>query len=290
MAQTRKVSIIGAGTVGTAVAYLLGKHGYEIVALAARTEETLAMAHSHVQAFSTCDIVDAAKKGDVILITTSDDQIESACREIAAGGGVSPGDAVFHMSGALPLSVLAAAREAGAMVGSIHPMQTFADVEGAIKNIPGSVFGVTADEDLRAVAEELVKGMGGEPVDVNDSDKVIYHAAAVAVCNYFVTLVHYGEDLYRALGIPADTALKAFLPLLKGTVANIERSGTAGALTGPIARGDIGTVKRHLEALEERLPDKVDVYKLLGRHTVHVALEKGSISAERANEILDLLG
>lgn len=286
-----EVSIIGVGTVGTAVGYILQKKGYGISAMAARTEETLAKAHSFLKAFSTCDVVEAAKKGNLIFITTSDDQIEVVCQEIAEGSGFKTGDAVFHMSGALSAAVLKSAFAKGAKIGSIHPMQTFAGIEGAIKNIPGSVFGITADSDLLPVAKKIVEALGGEAVEVKDEDKAIYHAAACAVCNYFVTLVHYGEDLYQSLGISKGVALKAFLPLLRGTLANLERYGTAKALTGPIARGDVGTIEKHLATLERSLPEKVDLYKLLGRYTVNVALEKGTLTEEKAKalrEILDL--
>lgn len=291
MAKEWKISIIGVGTVGTAIGHILQQKGYQITAIAARTEETLKRAHSFLSAFSTCDVVEAAKAGDLIFITTSDDQIETVCQEVAEGGGFSPGDAVFHMSGALPTDVLKPAQDKGAKVGSIHPMQTFAGIEGAIKNIPGSVFGITANSDLLPVALRVAEALGGEAVEVKDEDKAIYHAAACAVCNYFVTLVHYGEDLYQSLGIPKEVALKAFLPLLKGTLANLERYGTAKALTGPIARGDVGTIKKHLDALKTSLPEKVDLYKLLGRYTVKVALEKGTLTEEKAKalrEVLDL--
>lgn len=285
----RKVSIIGVGTVGTAIGHILQQKGYQVAAVAARTEETLRKAHAFLSAFSTRNIVEAAKKGNLIFITTSDDQIEKVCQEIAQGNGFKEGDAVFHMSGALPTDVLKSALVKGAKIGSIHPMQTFAGIEGAIQNIPGSVFGVTADRDLLPVAREIVAALGGEAVEVKDEDKAIYHAAACAVCNYFITLVHYGEELYQSLGIKKEVALKAFLPLLRGTLANLERYGTAEALTGPIARGDVGTIKRHLEALERSLPEEADLYKLLGRYTVNVALEKGTLTEEKAKALREVL-
>lgn len=288
MVREGKISIVGVGTVGTAIGHILQQKSYQITAIAARTEETLKRAHFFLSAFSTCDVVEAAKAGDLIFITTSDDQIETVCQEIAEGGGFSPGDAVFHMSGALPTGVLKSALAKGAKTGSIHPMQTFAGIEGAIKNIPGSVFGITAGGDLLLVAREIVEALGGEGVEVKDEDKAIYHAAACAVCNYFVTLVHYGEDLYQSLGIPKEVALKAFLPLLKGTLANLERYGTTKALTGPIARGDVGTIEKHLDALKSSLPEKVDLYKLLGRETVKVALEKGTITEEKAKTLMEI--
>lgn len=288
--KSYKVSIIGAGTVGTAVGYLLKeKGGYEISAIAARHMETLEAARLYTGGFITTDVVEAASMGNLIFITTSDDQIEKVCEAIAVGGGFKPGDAVFHMSGALSNNVLNSSKGAGARIGSIHPMQSFASVDTAIEHLPGSVFGITVDDKGLPLARQIVETLGGEGVLVRDEDKPLYHAAASAVCNYFVTLVRYGEAIYESIGIPPKTAIKAFLPLLKGTLDNMENYGTAKALTGPIARGDVGTVRKHLEALEKRAPESTDLYKLFGRYTVKLAREKGTINPERAEALIQIL-
>lgn len=285
-----KVSIIGAGTVGTAVGYLLKESGYEIAAIAARHRETLEAAHLYTGGFITTDVVEAASMGNLIFITTPDDQIEKVCEAISVGGGFKPGDTVFHMSGALSNTILMSAKGAGAGTGSIHPMQSFASVDMAIKHLPGSVFGITVDDKGLPLARQIVEALGGEGVLVRDEDKPLYHAAACAVCNYFVTLIRYGETLYESIGIPRKMAIKAFLPLLRGTLGNIENYGTAKALTGPIARGDVGTIKKHLVALEKAVPEGTDLYKLLGRYTVKLASEKGTITSEKARALNHILG
>lgn len=282
------ISIIGAGKVGTAVGYLLKQKGYLLGAVACRTQESLEKALSFTGGPGLTDTVDAARQGNLIFITTSDKDIEATCEAIVAGGGFEQGDIVFHMSGALSVDVLAAAKEKGAKTGCLHPMQTFATVEGAIKNLPGSVFGVTVRDSLLEVAGELVEALDGEMVLIKDEDKPLYHAAAVMVCNYLVSLFYAGQEIYQEMGIGPEAARKAFLPLLKGTLANLKSVGAPQALTGPTSRGDLETVTKHLRALKKALPDEAELYRILGNYTVKVALAKGTIDQKVAEELRGL--
>jgi predicted short-subunit dehydrogenase-like oxidoreductase (DUF2520 family) len=287
--RERPVSIIGAGIVGTAMGKLLESRGYEIAAVAARTQTSLDRASSYLDAHATNDVAEAARLGDIIFITTSDDYVQAACEDIAARGGFTVDDFVFHTSGALPLSALGGAKHAGARVGSIHPMQAFATIDGAIDSLPGSVFGVTAEDEALMVASDIVRDLGGEVIVVKDEDKALYHAAACAVSNYLVTLFDYAESLYQVIGVPEDIARQAFMPLLKGTVDNIAKLGPAQALTGPIARGDVGTITRHLEAIDRSAPWAGPIYRELGSYTVKVAMEKGSVDEASARALLETL-
>ena len=287
--RSRKVAIIGAGRVGTAVGCILQQKGLNVAAVASRSEGSLERAERYISGFKTHDAVAAAKPADTIFITTNDDQIEPLCQQIAEDGGFEPGDVVFHMSGALPTTVLNSAKESGALVASIHPLQSFATIEGAISKLPGSVFGITAEESVLPLAREIVEALDGTAVVVKDEDKALYHAAACAASNYFVGLIHFAQSLYGQLGIPEDVALQALLPLIKGTLANMESQGTVAALTGPIARGDIDPLKKHLAAFEKKLPEKEKLYCELGKYTTLVALEKGTISKAKQRELYQLL-
>lgn len=289
--KDRPISIIGAGVVGTAIGEALESRGFSVAAVAARSQASRDRAGAHLSARITADSIDAARSGDIIFITTSDDLIQTTCEDIAANGGFDANDTVFHMSGALGLDALGGAAHYGARTGSIHPMQTFPDVDAAVGALPGTVFGVTAKGETLALAEEIVFALGGEPFLISDEDKPIYHAAACAISNFLVALVHYGEALYGEIGIPKETADKAFLPLIRTTVNNIEKKGTAASLTGPIARGDADTVRRHLQAMEGAAPWAVSLYRELGAYTIKVAAEKGSIGEEQAvalNKILEV--
>lgn len=287
--KARPIAIIGAGVVGTSVGQVLESRGYKIAAVAARNQASINRVSVYINARATTDIIEAAKMGELIFITTPDDKIQEVTEEIARSGGFDVNDIVFHMSGALPLDVLDAAKAKGAQVGSIHPMQTFAAVDGAIAALPGSVFGVTAADEALSVAQEIVKALGGEMVVIADKDKTLYHAAAVAVSNYLITLVHYGEGLYNEIGIPEEMARRAFIPLLKGTVINLVHHKPASALTGPIARGDVGTVRRHLAEIEKVVPQAAPLYRVMGAYTVKVATEKGTIDETTAHELLRTL-
>ena len=283
-----RVAVLGPGKVGTAVGYLLHKAGYDIVALAGRTEESArkALPFTGGNIFSSFAV--AAARADCILITTTDDAIRIVCEKIAKDG-VRPESKVIHMSGAGGLDLLESARRAGASVGSIHPIQSFADVQGAIENIPGSTFGITVDENIKDWALQFVSDLGGHPFFVSEADKPLYHAAACMASNYLVALMHMVEEIYRSLGLNQEEAIRAFWPLVKGTLLNIETKGTVQSLTGPIARGDAGTIEKHLQAILSKHQELHDVYCLNGIYTADVALEKGTLTPEKAKEIKSLL-
>ncbi len=282
--------IIGAGRVGTAVAHLLEKGGETVAAVASRSDESLQKAQRYVKAgLFTLDVVKAAKSGNVILITTPDDLIEDTCLALSSGGALKKGDRVIHMSGALGLDVLSSAEELGAKTACVHPLQTFADVKGAIKRLPGSVFAVTArDEEMSRWADDLVRKLGGEPVPLAEEHKVLYHIGAVVACNLLVALEHAAELAYQEIGMEESKALKALMPLIEGTVENLKRLGTSGALTGPVARGDIGVLRRHLEFLErEERKNLLRVYVALSLYALDLA--EANLSRTRSEEMERLL-
>ncbi|RJQ56307.1 MAG: DUF2520 domain-containing protein [Actinobacteria bacterium] len=282
------VSIIGAGKVGTAMGLLLAKSGYSIKGVSCRTEPHAVAVARRLSARAANGPAEAASLGDLILVTTPDDAVARVVADIAAAGGFSTGDVVFHMSGVLPVEVLEPARKAGAEVGCIHPMQSFADVEGAIEQLQGSVFGVTAAGRARVVALEVVEAVGGEAIDIEDRQKTLYHAAACVVSNYLVTLADYAEEIYRAIEVEPVAARRAYAPLIRGTAKNLLEKGPAEALTGPIVRGDVETVRAHLKKLTDSGID-TSVYRLLGARTVALAQRRGALAHETADKLLALL-
>lgn len=275
---------------GTAVGYLLSQAGWAVAAVACRSEESLEKVREYLpHAYLTTDMVKAARKGNVLLLTTPDDLIADACITLASAGVVRKGSYVVHMSGALGLDVLAAAEEAGAATASVHPLQTFADIKGAVKKIPGSVFAVTTkDRRTWEWAEGLVHLLGGEPVRLEEENKILYHLGAVMASNLLVALEHAAELLYQEIGMEGEKALRALLPLIEGTVNNLRRLGTERALTGPVARGDIGIIRRHLEKLEEEGREgHLQVYVSLTRFALDLA--EAHLSRSRSKEIAELL-
>ena len=281
-----KLGFIGAGTVGTALAVRLSGKGYPVVAVSSRNQgsaEKLARKIAGCHAFhNNQDVADAA---ELVFITTPDDAIAPAVSQIRWHAGQS----IVHCSGADSTDILKTAKNSGALVGVLHPLQTFASVEQAIENMPGSTFALEAEEPLLNTLKDMATALGGNWVELKASDKVAYHAAAVIACNYLVTLVKLATDLWQTFAIPPQQATRALLPLLRGTINNIDTMGIPQCLTGPIARGDTGTVKKHLTALHKIAPGLLSTYKELGLQTIPIAMAKGRISRHQAKELQAIL-
>jgi predicted short-subunit dehydrogenase-like oxidoreductase (DUF2520 family) len=281
-----RTGFIGAGTTGTALAVRLSEKGWPVVGVHNRTlssADELARLLPNCRAYHTSqELVDVA---DMVFITTPDDAIAQVCREVHW----HKGQIVLHCSGAHSVDILEPAKKLGATVGSFHPLQTFADIDQAMANLPGSTFGVEAEEPLLSTLKELASLLDGKWVELRPGDKVLYHVAAVFACNYLVTLVKLALDLWKGLGVSSREATSALLPLVRGTLSNIESVGLPDCLTGPIARGDLGTVERHLNALDAKNPSSITAYKELGLQTIPVALAKGKINEQKAEEMTNLL-
>jgi predicted short-subunit dehydrogenase-like oxidoreductase (DUF2520 family) len=281
-----KLGFIGAGTVGTALAIRLSAKGYPVVAVASRSRLSTERLASAVPGCQPCDhkqqVADVA---DLVFITTSDDAIAQVAAEVSWHRG----QGVVHCSGADSLDILEPTRKVGAQVGSFHPLQTFAGIAQAIENLPGSTFALEGQGQLLHTLKEMALALDGRWIELKAGDKVLYHAAAVLACNYAVTLVKLATDLWQLFGVSPQDSTRALLPLLKGTQKNIESLGLPRCLTGPIARGDLGTIRKHLAALEVRAPALLSTYRELGLQTIPLALGKGNIDAQRAMELRKLL-
>ncbi len=282
-----KIGFIGAGTVGTALAVRLSSKSYQVVAVYDSQSQT--SAEKLAQAVSGCNVANnsqaVADTADLTFITTPDDAIARVASEIKWHSGQS----AVHCSGADSTDILEPARKLEAQVGAFHPLQTFASVKQAIDNIPGSTFAIEAEEPLLTTLKDMTTALDGTWIELKASDKVLYHAAAVIACNYLVTLVKLATDLWQTFNVPADQATKALMPLLQGTLNNIDKVGIPQCLTGPLARGDTGTIKKHIEALQKSAPAVLSTYRELGRQTIPIALAKGRINQQQAKELQTVL-
>ena len=281
-----KIGIIGAGTVGTALSRRLYEYGYPVVAVSSRT---LASAQKLAETIPDCQVSDnnqtVADTAEFVFITTPDDAIAT----VVSGLTWHEGQNVVHCSGADSARSLEPAKKYGAEVGAFHPLQTFASVKQAIDNIAGSTFALEADEPLLSTLKEMAGALNGYWIELKAEDKVLYHAAAVIACNYLVTLVKMATDLWQTFDVPRDQATRALLPLLRGTINNIENVGIPQCLTGPLARGDTGTIKKHINALKESAPSLLSAYYELGRQTIPIAEEKGRINSQQTEELRAIL-
>ena len=281
-----KLGFIGAGPVGTAFAVNLSKRDYQIIGVFDVVREA---AQRFADDVTGCQVYDKAQElvdnADMVFITTPDDIIPRVAAELKWRTGQS----VVHCSGASTVHSLDSAREQGAMVGAIHPCQTFAGREQAIANLPGSTFAIESEEPLKKTLTEIAKSLNGDLVYLTSEDKALYHAAACIACNYFCTLVDIATDLWQNFGKSKEEAAKAYIPLLQGSVNNIASIGFPGCLTGPIARGDVKTIQSHLVALEKYAPDILPLYRELGLKTIPIGIAKGTLSESKAEELRSLL-
>jgi predicted short-subunit dehydrogenase-like oxidoreductase (DUF2520 family) len=284
MTEISGIGFIGAGTVARVLAAGLAGSGYRVAAVSSRS---LASARRLAGSLSACDAYSenqaVADNADIAFITTPDDAIAP----VAARVRWRQGQSVVHCSGADSADILGPARSAGALTGVLHPLQTFASPGQQI--LPGTTFALEAEEPLLAVLKKMATGLGGRWIELEAGDRVIYHAAAVFACNYLVTLVKLSADLWRSFAVPVEQATAALLPLLRGTINNIDVLGIPGALTGPIARGDSGTILKHLDALNKMAPEMVATYRELGLKTIPVALDKGGINETQADRLKAIL-
>ncbi len=287
-----RVSIIGAGVVGTSLGYLLSKEGYTISAIASRTIDSAKRALEFIgQGYATTDLADASKKADIVFITTSDKSIKKACDHIAKTGGFKPGMIVFHTCGALSSKVLISAKKQGAYTASFHPLQSLANVKEAIKRLSGSYFFIEGHEEALKSARKIIRALRGKEIRLDIDKKTLYHAGACAASNFLVATVGFGVELFEMAGINKKDALKALMPLINGTVKNISKLGVPMALTGPIARGDSVIINDHLKAISKIKNELINLYCELGKYTMKLGIEKGTLKnhdAKKINSIFNL--
>jgi len=277
-----KIGFIGAGTVGTAIALKLNGAGYAVVAASSRSGTAAVALAARIPGCTACDTnQQVADLASLIFVTTPDDVIVPVTNLVKWRDGQS----VIHCSGADSAAILETAAADGARTGTLHPLQTFANAEQALHNIPGSTFALEAGEPLLSQLKDIVNALEGHYIEISAADRVLYHAAAVMASNYTVTLVKLASDLWSNFGISEPRAVAALLPLIRGTIHNIETVGLPDCLTGPISRGDIGTVSKHLAALDGAAPEIAKTYRELGRQTIPIALAKGKIDQPRASQL-----
>jgi predicted short-subunit dehydrogenase-like oxidoreductase (DUF2520 family) len=281
-----ETGFIGAGKVGTALAVGLSRIGYQISTVYSRSLTSAERLAGLLPGCHTCqEAQQLADAADMVFITTPDDTIPHIARQIQW----HQGQYVLHCSGVLSLEVLKTARQDGAETGSLHPLQSFASIDQAVNNLPGSYFALEGEGSLLSLLEEIVALLKGRAIVLKAGDKALYHAAAVLTSNYTVTLLGMAAIIWESFGVPQAEAVTALLPLLRGTVNNIESIGLPGCLTGPVARGDLDTIRKHLKDIAARCPSLLSAYKEMGKQTIPIAVARGSIDKEKAGMLKDIL-
>lgn len=289
-------AIIGCGKVGGMLGRQLARAGYRPAGFySRRPESALHAARMTVNdAGAATGMVhekpwNAARQADVVFITTPDQAIETVCGEVADKGGFRKGAVVLHCSGALPSTVLTAACSCGAHVASMHPLQSFAG-ESAGNPFHSIMMAVEGEGPALEIAKAIAVDLSARPFVLPTEGKTFYHASAVVASNYLVTVMDLAFQLMAAAGVPESSAFGVLAPLIRGTLANLETIGIPNALTGPIARGDIDIVEKHLGAIRGLSSELAARYARLGSDTISLALAKGTLSEEAARRLRDLFG
>ncbi|HPC99792.1 MAG TPA: DUF2520 domain-containing protein [Acetivibrio sp.] len=285
------IGIIGAGRVGCAFGIGLKNSGFSVAGVYSRSDESQRFLSSKLELNCINGLRETVKNSEVILISVPDNSIKDLAVEIIQKTEAEHVDSktFIHLSGALTSEVLEPLQKAGAFVGSLHPVQTFADRENGWEKLYNIYYGFEGCDKARDIALRIIKAFEGKIIHIDKKDKPLYHMAACIISNYTVTLSHVAGKILENIGIDGEDAAKVFLPLIQNTVDNIGKFGSAGALTGPISRGDYKVVEEHIKALIGLEPQISDIYKILGQKTIDLALIKGTLLDDSADKLRSLL-
>ncbi|MCX5068033.1 DUF2520 domain-containing protein [Micromonospora lupini] len=281
------VGVVGAGRVGAVLGAALAATGHRVVAVAGDSGASRARLALLLPEVPRSPVVSVARAAtDLLLIAVPDDALAGVVADLAGLGALHPGQVVAHTSGAHGLAVLAPAAAVGARPLALHPAMTFTGTPDDLPRLAGISYGVTAPTDLRPLAARLVADLGGVPEWVAETDRPLYHAALAHGANHLVTLVNEATDRLRDAGVARPE--KVLAPLLRAALENALRLGD-DALTGPVSRGDAGTVERHLARLAATAPESVPAYLALARRTADRAIAAGRLRPVDAQSLLGVL-
>ena len=270
------VGIVGPGRAGLGLALALRRARVKVAGVHGRRDRPMPRG----LALTLGPVPPWLATAGVVVLAVRDDALEPLVKDLARSGAVGRGHVVLHLSGALTSAVLAPLAAAGASTGSMHPLMTVsAEPADAARHFRGAAFVLEGDLEAVGVADALVRRLGGVPVTLAPEAKPLYHAGAVFASNYVVTMLAEAVRLLEDAGLGRDVAVAALLPLARATLDNVAAAGPVGALTGPIARGDATTLRRHLAALPHR---DAELYRAVGRETLRLAREAGLDAAHAA--------
>ena len=281
-----RVGVVGTGRAGAVLGAALARAGHRVVAAYAVSEVSRLRAEALLPGVPLVPVADVLADADLVLLTVPDDVLPGLVAGLVETGAVRPGQFLAHASGRFGYAVLDPAPRAGALPLALHPVMTFTGTSVDLPRLTGAPFGVTAPDALRPAAEALVVEMGGDPVWVAEGHRVLYHAALAHGANHLVTLEAEVLDLLRSAGVEQPARLVA--PLLSAALDNVLRYGDQ-ALTGPVARGDAGTVAAHLVAIGDVSDETRATYVALARATADRALANGMLRPAAAETLLEVL-
>jgi predicted short-subunit dehydrogenase-like oxidoreductase (DUF2520 family) len=283
-------AILGAGRLGRTLGRLLARRGLAPAGISCRTLRSARQAAVFIGGGTpTTSNALAAAGASLVLISTPDGAIAPLARELARSEVAWPGKIVAHTSGALSSAALEPLRRRGARIASIHPLASVADPRLGLRGFRGLPFAIEGDPPAVRALRRLVVSLGGTPVTIPPQAKALYHLIACLLSNDLVALLSYGFEAARGLGLGPREAARLYLPLVRGTVENVAHLGPVKALTGPVSRGDIATLRLHGEALRSLPPELRRLHRLLALRSIDLALRARTIDREEASRLARLV-
>jgi predicted short-subunit dehydrogenase-like oxidoreductase (DUF2520 family) len=283
------VGVVGAGRVGAVLGAALRLAEHRVVGASGISEASATRIDALLPGTPRLDPEAVVRAADLVLLTVPDDALATVVAGLAAVGAWRPGQIAVHASGLHGLAVLEPAARLGVTALAVNPAMTFTGTSIDLARIRDAVFAVTAPAPVLPIALALVVELGGEPVVVAEEDRALYHAGAIHGANHVVALVTQAMDALRAAGVEDPGRLLG--PLVRASIdgALSEAPGAATTLTGPVVRGDVGTVEAHLAALRSH-PATLRTYRALARATADISLEAGRIDAAQYAGLMGVLG
>ena len=278
--------MVGTGRVGAVLGAALRRAGHRVVAASGVSEASRTRAQELLPGIPVLAVEDVVRRAELVVLAVPDDALADLVAGLASTRTWQAGQLVVHTSGRHGLEVFEPALDQHVLGLALHPAMTFTGTALDLDRLAEACFGVTAPEPLRAVAEALVLEIGSEPVWVEQEMRPLYHAALAHGANHLVTLVAQSLQALTAAGV--QTPARVLGPLVAAALDNSLRAGDA-ALTGPVSRGDAGTVAEHLRQLQGLTPDVRATYVALARATAQRALASGRLRAQAAEPLLDIL-
>jgi predicted short-subunit dehydrogenase-like oxidoreductase (DUF2520 family) len=276
------IGIVGAGAVGTALGVALSRAGWPVSAVASRDpgrrerfRQLVEGARGFAEANALLDEV------ELVILAVPDDAIPS----VAGSLRMYSGQALVHTSGALGAEALSPAMAAGTQTGAFHPLVAFADTERAVAALKGATVAIEGDDQLAALLADMAEAIGAQPVRLARGSKAAYHAAAVLAAGGFVALLDAIAELGRVAGLDEAGSLAIYGPLIEQTLGNARTLGIRAALTGPITRGDEGTLRSHLATLEAHAPGVLPLYRAAAEREIALAQARGALTPEAARRL-----
>jgi len=276
-----KIGFIGAGTVATTFAIKLAEGGYPVVAVA---DIKLAMAQRMADRIKGCQIYDTNQgvvdTADLVIIATWDQAMIPIINQI----NWRPNKSVVHTSGFFGTDILEPAKRAGARVGGFHPAQLFANLDQALETLPGSAFCLLGEPPLLDTLKEMVSAIKCNWIVLKPEQKPLYHVALAFTSDFTMVCIKIATDLFQKFGVSPTETIKVLKPIIRGTVDGIINMGFPNCFSGPITRGDLSVISKHVATLEENEPSLVELFKELDLHIVPMALTKGTIDETTAEK------